>query len=78
MGRKLLALGKTPPKTGNRQFTRNDEMWHNDFIAAIGIKNEPEKRPLVSENPPATPSGVNSLFQEHVIMDLRNGITCEV
>ena len=37
-----------------------------------------EKRPLVSENPPATPSGVNSLFPEKVIIDLRNGITCEV
>ena len=34
-----------------------------------------EKIPLKSENPPATPSGVNSPFPEKVIMDLRNGIT---
>ena len=38
----------------------------------------PEKRPFVTGNPPATPSCVNSLFPENVIMDLRNGITCEV
>ena len=38
----------------------------------------PKKDPLVSENPPATPFGVNSLFPEEVIMDLRNGITSEV
>ena len=38
---------------------------------------KPEKRPLVSENPPATPSVVNSLFPQKAIIDLRNGITCE-
>ena len=27
-------------------------------------KKNPEKRPLVSENPPATPFGVNGLFPE--------------
>ena len=37
----------------------------------------PEKRHLLSENPPATPFGVNSFFPERVIMNLRNGITCE-
>ena len=38
----------------------------------------PENRPLLSENSPVTPSGVNSLFPEKLILDLRNGITCEV
>ena len=38
----------------------------------------PEKRHLVSENPPAAPSGVNSLFPEKMIMDLRNSLTSEV
>ena len=37
-----------------------------------------EKRHLVSENPPATSFGVNSFFPEKVIINLRNGITCEV
>ena len=37
----------------------------------------PRKRLLVSENPPATPSGGNNLFPEKGKMDLRNGITCE-
>ena len=37
-----------------------------------------EKRPLVSENPKASPSGVDSIFPEKVIMDIRNGITSEV
>ena len=37
-----------------------------------------EKRPRVIENPAATPSGGNILFPEKWIMDLRNGITCEV
>ena len=78
MDRKLLALGKTPSLTGNRQYTRNDERWHNNLIAAMDIMYEPRKRPLVSENPQATPSGVNSPFPEKVIMDLRNGITSEV
>ena len=38
--------------------------------------NPPKK--TTCENPPATPSGVNSLFPEKVIMYLRNSITSEV
>ena len=41
-------------------------------------KYGPRKKTLVSENPPATPTGVNSLFPEKVMMDLRNEKTCEV
>ena len=37
-----------------------------------------KKRHVVSENPPATSSGVSSLFPQKVIIDLRNGILCEV
>ena len=33
----------------------------------------PEKGHLVSENPQATPSGVNSFFPEKVIMKLKMG-----
>ena len=44
----------------------------------MDIRYEPQKKSLVSENLPATPSGVNSLFPEKMIMDLRNGITSEV
>ena len=45
---------------------------------AIGIRYKPQKRPLVIENSPVTPSGVDSIFPEKKIMDLRNGITCEI
>ena len=38
----------------------------------------PKKRPIVSESHLVTLSGANSFFPEKVIMDLRNGITCEV
>ena len=38
----------------------------------------PEKRPTVSENIPVTPSVVNSLFPEKVIMDFRKEITYEL
>ena len=41
-------------------------------------ETNPEKRHLVSENPPATPFGVNSLYPEKLIMDLRNSLTSEV
>ena len=78
MDQKLLALEKTPPQTGNRQLTRNIEGWHKYFIAATDTRYETRKRPLVSEKPPATPSSVNSLFPEKMIMDLRNGKTCAV
>ena len=44
----------------------------------MDTRYEPRKKTPVSENPPAFPSGFNSLFPEKVIMDLRNGITCEV
>ena len=47
-------------------------------MAASDTTMDTEQRPLASENPPVTPSGVNSLFPEKVMMDLRNGITCEV
>ena len=48
-------------------------LWRHQILQLIT-----EKRSLVSENPPATTSGVNSIFPEKVIMDLRKGITCEV
>ena len=32
----------------------------------------------MSENPPATASGVNGFFPEKVMVDLRIGIICEV
>ena len=35
-------------------------LWRDQILQLI-----PEKRPLVSENPPETPSGVNSLFTEN-------------
>ena len=47
-------------------------------MVASDTTTHPRKKPLVIETPPATPSGVNSLFPGKVIMDLRNGITCEV
>ena len=69
LDRKLLALEKTPPLIGNRQFTQNNQRWHTDFIAATDIRYETRKRPLVRENPPATPSGVNRPFaKQKVIM----------
>ena len=77
--RKLLALEKTPPrpKIGNLR-----EMMNGGIMVLLQQSTQdtnPEKKsPLVSENPPATPSGVNSLFPEKVIMDLRNGLTSEV
>ena len=48
-------------------------LWRRQILQLI-----PEKRPLVSETPAATPSGVNSLSPGEVMMDLRNGITWEV
>ena len=47
-------------------------------MAASDTRTHPGKRTLLIETPPATPSGVNSLFPGKVIMNLRNGITCEV
>ena len=49
-----------------------------DFMAALDTTTRPRKKPLLIETPPVTPSDVNSLFPEKVIMDLRNGITCEL
>ena len=46
------------------------------FYCVNDIIYEPRKKNHVSENPLATPSGVNSLFPKK--SDLRNGITCEV
>ena len=48
------------------------------FLRQSTKNTKPEKRPLVSENPPATASGVNSPFAEKMIMDLRNETICEV
>ena len=69
----------TPPRPeiGNLRKMMNGGI-NNEFIASMDTKYEPQKRPLVSEKPSATPSGVNSFSPVKVIMDLRNGITCEV
>ena len=48
------------------------------FLRQPTKDTKPEKKPLVSENPPATASGVNSLFAEKMIMDIRNETSCEV
>ena len=41
---KLLALGKSAPETGNRQFTQNNEPEHIDFTAAVGNTTHPRKK----------------------------------
>ena len=38
LDRKLLALGKNSPQTGNKQFMQNNERGHFDFIAAIDTR----------------------------------------
>ena len=48
------------------------------FLRQSTKDTKTEKRSLVSENPPATASGVNSPFAEKMIMDLRNETSCEV
>ena len=47
-------------------------------MAASDTTTHPRKKTPVIKTPSATPSGVNSLFPEKVIMELRNGTTFEV
>ena len=44
-------------------------------MAASDTTAHPQKKTLVIETPPMTPSVVNSFFTGKVIMDLSNGIT---